>query len=67
MDDMNNDFSYRSSKDGKVFISWFGKPVMTLKGQEARKLLNRLQALDEVQVQLALAKVTGNFKRGNER
>jgi hypothetical protein len=61
------DFAYRISKDGKVFITWCGRTVMTLKGEEASKLLRRLQASDEAGVQLALAKITGNFKRGNER
>lgn len=40
---------------------------MILKGPEASKLLRRLGGLDEEQAQLALAKITGNFKRGNER
>ena len=60
-------FRHHASKDGKVFISWDGKPVMALKGPEASRLLRRLDGLDEEQAQLALAKITGNFKRGNER
>lgn len=60
-------FHCQSSKDGKVFIYWDGRPVMALKGPKASKLLQRLDGLDEEQAQLALAKVTGNFKRGNER
>ncbi len=63
-DDM---FSYRVSKDGKVFISWFGKQVMVLKDAQARKLLAQIEGADDHQTQLALAKITGNFKRGNER
>ena len=60
-------FTYRTSKDGKVFISWHGKQVMVLKGKPAQKLLAQLAGADVHQTQLALAKVTGNFKRGNER
>ena len=60
-------FSYRESRDSKVFISWQGRVVMTVKGEEARRLLDRLARTDARGVQLALAKITGNFKRGNER
>ncbi|MCP4536355.1 MAG: hypothetical protein GY832_04340 [Chloroflexi bacterium] len=60
-------FSYQVSKNGKVFIHWYGKQVMILKGNKAQKFLDRVEGLDEKQVQLVMAKVTGNFKRGNER
>jgi chloramphenicol 3-O-phosphotransferase len=59
-------FSYRASK-GKVFISWRGKPVMTLKGREAGRFLSRIDGLTGKEAQLVMAKITGNFKRGNER
>ena len=60
-------FSYRTSKDGQVFVSWHGRTVLTLRGDDAHRLLARLANLDEAGQQLALAKVTGNFKHGNER
>ena len=60
-------FSYRVSKDQKVFLFWNGKQVKILKGQEAQKFLKRITGLDPYQSQLVMAKVTGNFKRGNER
>lgn len=60
-------FSYRATKDGKVLISWQGKLIMTLKDEKARKLLAQIMDVDERTTQLALAKVTGNFKHGNER
>jgi hypothetical protein len=60
-------FSYRVSKDQKVFLFWNGKQVKILKGQEAQKFLKRIVELDSHQSQLVMAKVTGNFKRGNER
>lgn len=60
-------FAYRAGKDGQLFISWHGRTVVTVRGDDARRLLARLANLDEAGVQLALAKVTGNFKRGNER
>jgi hypothetical protein len=60
-------FSYLSTKDGKLRIYWQGKLVSTLKGTQAGKLLARLSGAGTEQVQLVLAKATGNFKRGNER
>jgi hypothetical protein len=60
-------FSYHVSGDGKVFISWQGRLVMTLKGKDARHFLGKVAGLDGAQAQLVMAKITGNFKRGNER
>jgi hypothetical protein len=60
-------FSYRVSKDGQLFNSWHGRRVLTLRGEDTRRLLARLADLDGVGAQLALAKATGNFKHGNER
>jgi hypothetical protein len=41
--------------------------VVVLKGARANKLMAGLPGMDSEQRQLALAKATGNFKRGNER
>ena len=59
-------FSYRQSKD-KVFIFWHHKQVMILKGQQARKFVDKIAPLDGKAAQLLMAKITGNFKHGNER
>jgi len=60
-------FSYQVNNENKVFIFWKGKQVKVLKGKEAQLLLDKITGLDHIGVQLALAKLTGNFKRGNER
>ncbi|HEU4325953.1 MAG TPA: hypothetical protein VFS21_22625 [Roseiflexaceae bacterium] len=60
-------FAYRTSKDGKVFISWHGRTVTTLAGPAAQRFLARVAAGDDAAAQLEMARVTGNFKRGNER
>jgi hypothetical protein len=60
-------FSYRVSKDGKVFIYWHGKQVTILKNPAAQEFISKITDLDDPQAQLAMAKATGNFKRGNER
>jgi len=60
-------FSYRASKDGAVFVAYGGKQVTILRGRSAASALRRLKRLEGEALQLELAKVTGNFKRGNER
>jgi len=60
-------FSYRISKDDKVFIFWQGKQVMILKGKESKKFLSKISTADAIESQLIMAKITGNFKRGNEK
>ena len=57
-------FAYQASKDDTVRISWNGRVVTTLRGDEALRFLDEVEAGDE---QLVMAKATGNFKRGNER
>ena len=63
-------FSYRISRNGKLFVYWHGrngKREIVLKGARAEKLIGELPGLNTEQQQLALARATGNFKRGNER
>ncbi|MGF7059533.1 hypothetical protein [Brassicibacter mesophilus] len=60
-------FSYRVSKDNKVFLFWYGKQVKILKGKESEKFLARITGAEFQESQLIMAKITGNFKRGNEK
>jgi len=60
-------FSYNVSKDKKVFKYWHGKQVTILKGKESDKFLARIEKADSKEKQLIMAKVTGNFKHGNEK
>ncbi|WHY59722.1 hypothetical protein [Cytobacillus firmus] len=61
-------FSFRVNKNGTVFLDFNGKQVKILKGKESEKFLKRMsEAEDEKSRQLIMAKITGNFKRGNER
>jgi hypothetical protein len=66
--DLNRDrFSFRAHKDGTVRIAFRGKVITTLSGKEAVRFLVRVNGADSEQEQLAMARATGNFKRGNER
>jgi hypothetical protein len=63
-------FSYPITKNGRLFVYWHGKRgkrEIVLKGARAEKLIRELPAMPSEQQQLALARATSNFKRGNER
>ncbi|MBI5930851.1 MAG: hypothetical protein HY862_16190 [Chloroflexi bacterium] len=60
-------FDFQITKDQKVLIYWHGKQIKILAGKAAQKFIASISNLDEYDIQLALAKVTGNFKHGNER
>ena len=60
-------FDSQLTKDSRVLIYWDNHLIMTLKGDAAKKLIAKLDTNDESAIQMALAKVTGNFKHGNER
>ena len=66
----NERFSYRITRNGKVLVYWHGatgRREIVLKGARADKLIRELHGMDADRQQLALARATGNFKRGNER
>ncbi len=64
---MTDQFGYRVTKDGRVFVTFHGRHVVTVAGAKAAQLASALAGADGEQAQLLLAKATGNFKRGNER
>jgi len=60
-------FTYKVTKDKKVFISYEGKRVTILSGKKADEFIVKIQDADGKEAQLIMAKATGNFKRGNEK
>ena len=60
-------FEYQIRKKGEVEIIRFGHRVTTLRGMEAREFLAELEESGEAEIQQAIARLTGNYKRGNER
>jgi hypothetical protein len=60
-------FSYRVRKTGDVEILHHGRLAATLRGHDAADF--RQQAGDEASpdAQQLMARITGNYKRGNER
>ena len=62
-------FAYQITKKGTVVIDYEGKQIKIVKDREAERLIARIKEVedDQTAVQLLLAKITGNFKRGNEK
>jgi len=60
-------FACRITKDNKVFISWHGKQIMTLSGEKAEDFIAKIAGAEGKDAQLIMAKITGNFKHGNEK
>ena len=51
----------------KALVYWQGLIVRTLTGRHADAVREAVRAGDDGALQLLLARLTGNFKRGNER
>lgn len=62
-------FTYQFTKKGTVVIHYEGKQIKVVKEKEAERLLAKIHEVEQqtIEVQLLLAKMTGNFKRGNEK
>jgi hypothetical protein len=60
-------FAYRARKNGDVEILRHGRVVSTLRGNDAADFLSEVEAGDAGEAQQVMARVTGNYKRGNER
>ena len=59
-------FSYRATAQGAVHISRDGREVVTLRAKAAAKFLARAEGASIDAIQQLCARVTGNYKRGNE-
>ena len=62
-------FAYQIMKKGTVAINYRGKQIKIVKEKEAERLIAKIKAVEDniIEVQLLLAKITGNFKHGNEK
>ena len=57
-------FEYRESGDGVVTVLHHGRVAARLRGQVAAQFLQDVTGGD---AQLLMARITGNYRRGNER
>lgn len=60
-------FSYRRMGSEKAQILYGGRPVYVAVGRDLEQLEKAILLGDEYGLQMAMARMTGNFKRGNER
>ena len=60
-------FTYRARKSGEVMLLHHGAPVTTLRGDVAERFLAAVAECDPARAQQLMARLTGNYKRGNER
>lgn len=59
-----NGFSWTQRKNGDIVISHHGRPATTLRGRRAVEFLDDMRGGDDQEL---MARVTGNYRRGNER
>lgn len=64
-------FDHQVTQDGRVRVARGGRVVVTVAGTAADRLVAALERAeardDEGEVQLLLARATGNYRRGNEK
>lgn len=67
MTEENLGFEFHSAKSGAVLISHHGQQVTVLRGKAAAAFLRKVSKLSFAAEQQLMARVTGNYKRGNEK
>jgi len=60
-------FSYKLLKDKKALLLYNNKEIATITGKDYNKLLRVIDMENVYELQLFIAKITGNFKHGNEK
>ena len=60
-------FTYRTRKNGDVQILHRGRLASTLRGKDAEDFKQEAQDENSAEAQQLMARVTGNYKHGNER
>jgi len=60
-------FTYRSRKNGAIEILHHGRVATTLRGHDAEDFLAEAPDAASAESQQLMARLTGNYKRGNER
>lgn len=59
-------FTYKLTKDKRVFVFWHGKQLTFLSGESAKAFIAKMEKAEGKAAQLIMAKATGHFKHGNE-
>ena len=64
MSNQPSGFTYVVRKTGDIVVSHHGRQATVLRGTTAEKFMRDIERRDPQEV---MARVTGNYKRGNER
>jgi len=65
--DENLGFTFLETKRGEILIKRFGQGIATLRGNRAKAFKEDMEILGFDEQQQLMARLTGNYKRGNER
>jgi hypothetical protein len=60
-------FTWRVASSGEVTVRRSGRIVTTLRGRAAGAFVAQAATLSPGEIQQRLARLTGNYRRGNER
>ncbi|WP_374568631.1 hypothetical protein [Ideonella sp.] len=60
-------FTWQRMKNGDVRVLHHGKLASTLRGRDADEFLAEADGADDAAMQQSMARLTGNYKHGNER
>ncbi len=60
-------FDYQIAKNGNVRIYHFQRLATTLRAKKSAEFVKKVEKLSFEQQQQLMARLTGNYKRGNER
>ena len=60
-------FTFKRARNGDVKITHQGRSAATLRGEKAVWFLDDMEKLDLNAQQQEMARLTGNYRRGNER
>lgn len=67
MNDVDLGFTFKTLKNGDVVVAHRGKHATTLRKDKAVWFLEEMHDLPFEAQQQEMARLTGNYKRGNER
>lgn len=60
-------FDYQISKAGELTVTHFGRFATRMSANQASSVIQKLESANKEGQQQLLARLTGNYKRGNER
>lgn len=60
-------FAFQVRSSGEVAITHHGRMATLLRGERARRFLESIHDADPEAAMALMARITGNYRRGNER